>query len=571
MPNHLCTITDAEALAFVDPSTTPDFLNADYVEDTNLVQPWMQINIYVGDTAYNFARQYESTTMEIEKVFGARGFCSFVMHDIDSTAFNWPFMPVRHQQVWIKDFDGNKTLFRGYIKQIIHETILGYRTNGTAKKHIRFECEDLFYLLEQDTYSEVYENKTGGFILKDAFNRAGLDTSDLDTAIGPTFELLPVNDEYPIDTIEKVIAYMDYTYWIDPVTLKPILSAKDATTARAATVTDETNWTDLYSKIELSENTDGEANKIIMVFRSKYNTGTANFQNGSNIVLGFSGNEDWYTLEGELSIENVNTGEIKRIKQNNSTSGGTNELELESNWDDTTQTNVPYIIRGHIDKIERRDSTHQNWLAAIRGGNGVLTKKITMYQDVAFFRSEARKIADIELSIGTRQLCTGFGDTDNYKFQEWVEPGQTFEFDLLQTQGIKCVTRLEAIRMTDTGARLTQSDGTRINKFTLTHDFTPSVFSSREQIREITKSLTKVGAQDSDTYILDIEFIESEFVFKDCVNVIEPITELAADASIAEFEDSLNPREYTVQDYYWTPTANPEFAWLGFNKIAIWR
>lgn len=555
MANHVCRITDAEAGVLTDPSLDPNFINQAYEEPVKNLKPNLNISIYVGDTAYEFNRHYIAGSGEGEGVYGSRGLAGFIIADTDRKKFNLPFMPVKYQRVVISDELGE--IFTGYIQNIRRET-LGYRSDGTALQFLTIECEDPWGLLEQETYNEFYSGKKVGYVVRDAFQRAGFDVSEIDPELGPTFPDYAVIELYPADVINYALGYIDYTFWIDRVTLKPYVFPRDAVQAELFRV-DESNWTKLFDELDIEEDETGFANEILVTFLEKYSQGTANFEQDQDVVLGYSGNEGWVHLPPNqpLSIENNLTGAIYRINLNNSEDEETNELILESLYKEDTSggqgTNVPYTITGHKNKVKVRNSTSQQQIKALRGGTGRIVRKIVL-DNVALFKSEAKTVAKAELAIASRQLYIGSGKTISQKLgillsRSGPQEGRTIYFDLPFTKGIQAALRIESFRWKDNSTKNERLDGTVLQGLDYTMDFTPSV--TREQLRELSKKLTVTGVTTTDEYIQDIEGFSNIVALKNCLHVVEPIK--AADKNIVELEDSLNVREVVTKTYYFAP------------------
>src|SRR5690606_11229374 len=104
-------------------------------------------------------------------------------------------------------------------------------------------------------------------------------------------------------------------------------------------------------------------------------------------------------------------------------------------------------------------------------------------------------------------------------------------------------------RWKDLSTRDSRDGGVRSQGFSYDMDFTPSV--SREQIREIAKTLKKSGVTADSQYILDIELISNEVAFKSCLSVIEALK--LEGKNIAEFESGLSQREVETKLYYYQP------------------
>lgn len=553
MPNHLCQITDAEAGVVSNPALLPNFVNPNYQVPIRALRPNFSLQIFAGETGHQFNPHYEAGSGEGEGVYGSRGFCTFVILDDDKDKFNLPFIPVRFQRVLITDDLGE--VFTGFVQNVRRDT-LGYRKDGTALQRLIVECEDYWGFLEQETYNEFYTQKKAGYILRDAFSRAGFDVSDIDPELGPVFKEYPVIELYPADVINDILGLMDYTFWIDRVTLKPSVFPRDASQAELFTVTDD-NWTKLFDDLDIEEDLTGFANEIIVSFLEKYSQGTANFEQGSDVVLGYSGDEGWvYLPRVPLSIQNQRNGSIYSISLNNSEDEETNELILESQYKEITElgegTNVPYIITGAKNKVRARNSTSIDEIKALKGGSGRIVKKVVL-DNVPLSKGEANLVAKAELAIAMRPQCIGSGQTISQKLrglitQSGAQEGRTIRFVLTQTKGLNVVLRIESFKWKDNSTPNLFA-GMRLQGFDYSLEFTPST--TREQLRELSKKLVVTGATTGDDFILDSEIFTNIVAFKDCVTPVEALKQ--ADASIFEADDLLTHREVETKMYYFAP------------------
>lgn len=574
MASHECHISDAEAQVTLPPALDPNFLTPGYEPPVGKVlRPWFNIKIYYSPTDFEeFNWFYVAGSANGEGVYGSRGFANLTLRNNNRQAFDLPFMPIEDLYIELTDELGE--VFSGYIQNVRKE-LIGQRLDGTPLQFLHLECEDLWGLLEQDTYSEVYVNKPVGYILRDAFKRAGFDVSEIDPNLGQVYASYPVTDLFPVDVVTPLLGLLDYTYWIDGPTRKMYVFPRDTQQTEILRVTED-NWSYLFDRdLEILPDKTGFANKLILSHELKWNEGTANFEQGTDVVLGYTGNEMWVRLpQDELSIENLLTGKIYRINDNNSDDEETNELILEQNYKEDTSsgagTNVPYLIRGAKSKVIERNTASILQRRAFRGGSGIVTKTVVM-DNFPLYRSEARRIAKAELAIASRDMYMGSGRSDNHRLRQLLtsapQAGKTLYFDTFVTFGVQGRVRIETHRWQDISTRV-QRDGLKLQGWGYEFEFTPSV--SREQIREIAKNMSKSGVRSDDATILDVEFVDDNTViFKDCLSVIAPIK--PAGQNVAEFEDGLAHREVTIQTYYFAPaTTHPtqEAYFTGLTKFS---
>lgn len=565
MPNNECSITNDEIGQLYNPADDPDFINAAYVEPTSQPKAWCKLLIYIDATAYDFARHYVSKSYSDELIWASRSSCKFEIDDNNKAGFNLPFVPTRFQKVILKDLTGATVIGHWYIRNVFKKPYGQVRTDGTYMRIIEVECEDAWSLMEARTYSENYTNVKAGYVLYDAVNRSGLDASQIDQTAGPTLEAFAVNNDYPSAVAERIMSLLDWTYWLDVQYDPPRVyaGAKDSDLTRANLVIQEDNWYKVFdpNDFEINPAQEDYANEVLMTYRRKHTKGTANFQNGSNVVVGYSGLENWSELNASdgLEIENTATGAVYRVQKNNSNSAGTNELILSSNYAETTATNQAYVIRGAITPIRRRDDQAIERMKAIRGGDGIRSKVIVR-DDATYSYAEAALVASFELSLYSREYYRGRAIAKTSYNADWLHfyPGKTLPINLPTSHRIVATVRQEAVRRKDLGSQQTFPDGRQCFAMSIELDFTPSMYTDYEQIRALFRSTRKLQATQS-SYVTDVDFFENWLAMKDCAHIVEPITELSTELSILEVETSGSALEwpeaigYTEIDYTYHP------------------
>jgi len=565
MPNIECSISNEEIGQLYNPADDPDFLNASYVEPVKQPKAWCQLLIYVGNTAYDFARHYVSKSYSDELIWASRSSCKFQIDDNNKAGFNLPFVPTRFQKVILKDLTGASVIGYWFIRNVFKRPYGQQREDGTYMRIIEVECEDAWSLMESKTYSYNYTNVAAGYVLYDAVTRAGLDGSQIDQTAGPTLEAFAVNDDYPSAVAERIMSLLDWTYWLDVQYDPPRVYAgsKDSELTQANLVIDELNWSKVFdpNSFELNPAMEDYANEVLMKYRRKHTKGGANFQNGSNVVVGFTGDEDWAQLNvsDSLEIENTATGAVYRVQKNNSDSAGTNELILSSNYAEANATNAAYIIRGALTPIRRRDDQAIERMQGIRGGDGIRSKVIVR-DDAPYSYAEAALIASFELSLYSREYYRGKGLIATSYNADWLHfyPGKTLPINLPTSHGVVASVRQETIRRQDLGSPQTFADGRQCFAMSIDLDFTPSMYTDYEQIRALFRSTRKLQTTTS-SYITDVDFFENWLAMKDCAHIIEPIGDLDDDDSVMEVETEAAPLEwpdaiaYTELDYTYHP------------------
>jgi hypothetical protein len=551
----ICSITSDDLGILYNPEDDPGFINAAYQEPIKQPAVWAQFKIYVGNTPYEFNRHVVSQSYADELIWGTRGSCKFEIDDNNNLKFNLPFMPTRFQKVRIYDLTGSTCIGHWYIRNVIGREYGERRADGTYMRLIEIECEDAWSLMDARVYSETYQNRPAGYILADAVTRAGLDASQIDTTAGPTLEQFAVNNDYPSAVAERIMSLLDWTYWIDVQYDPPrvLAGSKDSELTRANLEITEDNIWKIFADLDIHPAAEDYANEVYLQYQRKYNKGSISVENGTNVVLGYTGNEDWYQLNNAdgLELEIVSTGAVYRVQKNNSTTTGTNELILSNNYAESTDDNVTYIIRGAKIPIRRRNDEAIMRLKAIQGGDGVRSKVIVR-DDAAYTYAEAALIANFELSLYSREYYRGSGTVATSYNADWIHfyPGKTLPFNLPVSKKIVTNVRMESIRRADIGSPQEFVDGRKMFALSVEITFTPSIYTDYEQIRALFRASRK-QERVNDTYVTDANFYENFLAVKTCVHIIPPIStelsELEVDntAALLEFPAEIGYTDYS--------------------------
>lgn len=558
MPNNDCPITDDEVglLASTDPA---DLVISTYVEPTTQPRVMVQLKSYVNGTGYELNRHLVAGSYEDDWLWASTSTCKFQIDDNHASRVNLPCKLVRDMKIRILDFNGIRVIGHWYIRNNPSKRLYGpKRADGSYRGIYDVECVDCWSLMQAKTYSTVYTNQPAGAILKDAFSRAGFDASHIDATAGPTLESHAVIDDYPAAVAEQMMSLLDWSYWFDiqhdpPV---PYAGPKESADIRINLEIGESNWYKVFApekdgmdiQFDLQPAEDDYANEVTYTYRQKYSEGKATFQNASNVMLGYTGAEDWWKLsltdsQGGVEVEIPSTGATYKLNKNNSTDSGTNEFILGSDYAEAdTVGGVAYIIKGIVSKIKRRNAAEIARVAAIRGGDGVRSKVIVR-NDAALTYAEASLVATFELSLYSRQYWKGHGRIPTSYHADWLLfwPGKTLPINLPDSKQIVATVRIEGMRRRMRTERQTFSDGALCPAFAIELQFTPSLYNDYEQIRALFRSQRKVSAVGADS-LTDTEFVENILAIKDCVHIVEPITE--ADPSIAEIEGTAAILEY---------------------------
>lgn len=544
MPVFDCSITDDD-IGGPGADDISQVVNPDYEEPLKQPRAWISIQVFAGDEVMEFGRHYISNTYEDEYVFGGRSSCSFGVDDNNGRKFNLPGRIIKDLKVIVEDLTNSRRLFYGFVVDAPKKIYGPPRPDGSYMGTIQVECQDAWRLMEARTYSFDYKGWKAGAILKDAADRGGLDSTLIDPEMGPTFGDFSHNEAPPSQAWERVMVEMDYTYYLDIQYDPPriIPCSKDSEQARVDLNISASTWSKIFSELEINPAQDDYANEVVLVYKRRFGDGGANFQTGSDIVVGYTGNEGWYavTVKDAPTIENLLTGKVYTIKGNNSTATGINELELSTNYaeDDTggAGTNVPYLIRGVTTKIRRRNSTEVARRLALNPADknrGIVTKVIVR-DDAAYTYGEASVICSFELALYSRQYFRGHGVIATSWNADWAlfMAGKTLYFDLIRSHEVAGFVRIESLKRKAIGGAYASPLGHKSEGMQVELGFTPAIYYDREQVRAILWALRKNASVGADQLTESIMF-DNILAIKACAHVVLPLKE--RDPSIIESE-----------------------------------
>lgn len=340
-----CPITDAQ-IGLFNPAT---LINPLYEEPVTTPRPWMRIKTYVGDTAIELNRHYVTKSYRDQWLWGTISTAEFKLDDFHKLRENLPCSFVDGQKVVIRDWNNIRVLWYGFIRGVPDQVPYGnLRQDGTYRTITHVEMQDAWYLMETKTYKAFFPKGTkAGAVLKDAFKRAGFDTSNIDANAGSEVGPFQVADQYPSEIAEQMMSLLDWSYWFDiqvpndnllPI---PYAGPKESELVRVPYKITEQNWHWVFDHktFKLRPAQEDYANQVEYTFPRIYSLGKATFQTGSNVMLGYDIERDnkWSTIDiksarSALTVEIPSTGASYTLQKNNSDSNGVNEFILSSEY-----------------------------------------------------------------------------------------------------------------------------------------------------------------------------------------------------------------------------------------------
>jgi len=505
-----------------DPLADSEFLNPNPVnEDTDCA--W-SIKIYYNGTAYEFCNYYRGLSMEIESNYGQRGNAKFVLCDYDEDQSIMWFIPVPEMLVEIRNRTEDKIYFKGYIRDV-HPKVVYVRDDYTEASHIEITCTDLYHELERRPVRKVYENKTLGFIARDVLLRyTNLDPTNIDPDLGFVVEKYPINSKYPSQVLEHIANLTDTTYFIDPSTGEiNLLPKQDGLAAYNINITDENVYeTFMRDSFSIRTQTDQIHNQIEFWYSDRYDLGTVNVSNSSNIVNGYGAPPitEWEGIPSGLEFKLESSDAVYTIEKNNSV-GATQELRLSSAYQEATDTDVAYEIRGNRRRVFVSDEESIGTMASIRADDGIFTYVVSEDQNYFTF-AEARRFASALLAL-SRPLPKGKGITkfDVFYDQFPIVAGRTIPMALPQSKKFSGDVIVQKCKIKDMGGSVFIGDEHHANT-QITFTFTATLTDMLAQMRKMMQDLRKVRVNIDEENVQDYRRISETFALKDCVHAILP-------------------------------------------------
>ena len=539
-----------------NPATSSNFLNPNFVEPMEPACAW-SIKIYYNGTAYQFSWFYASQSLQISSVFGERGSASFVIADYDEDQSILPFIPVEEQYVEIYNVNEDYLYFAGYLRDV-NSRLLAVRADGSEACEYTLTCTDLYHELERKPVRKVYTNKKLGFILRDVISRyTTLDASDIDSTLGFTVDSFPINAKYPSQVLTQIAELTNTTYFIEPATRKlQLLAKEDGGASYPLTITDD-NLYDTFDRdsFSLRRQNDTIKNQIEFWFSERYDRGTVNVSNGSNIVTGHGSppETDWDDLPANLQFKLAGGTAIYTVQKNNS-SGATQELRLSSNFAESTATNQAYELSGNRRRLFVSDEESIGLMRALRGDDGIFTYVVSEDQN-ALTWDEARRFAAALLAL-SRPLPQGQGTSYNTVFPYFpLLAGMVLNFSLPNSKRFLGGVVIQQLTLRDLGGQIDEADfpgGQTHPLLQLDFTFTATLTQTQTQMRKMMQDLRKVKVNPDQTMVEDYRRIPETFALKDCVHIDTPlqVSELLSLAEALQVRtETAGPLFYTELDY----------------------
>lgn len=590
MSDHLpleCIITESDVDAiFANPALDPNFLTPGYTVPTDLPESSLSIEIYYDGTPYEFTWYVIPQSV---KFFGRYGEVSLFQFDIvtgSKTQREVPFIPVPWMLIDIQNIDKTKRYFKGYTRHRKPVFVSRNDTTYAEKQIITIYCANLYSDLERKkdivtTYKDSdIPGLTTRYILRDIIRRycTALDYTQIDPALGVPVTQFPIQNESPAEVLQRILDLeQTTTFRIDNDTSSLLIADKGSSQfMNPITITDENLYDYFTTDFDIEKDYDYIKNVVVFDFDERLTDGTVNVADGSDIVVGYTGDENWYNKDfKDAKFKLAIDTKYYSISENNS-DATTNTLEviLSNAFEDPdgtpTRTDQEYEIIGQRNRIVVRNVESINAMRSLIGGTGEFTDVIGGENRNALSFDEALNVAYSYLQYFAYPLTSGQGTTSNTRFplDTWFNGGDTLNFNLpnsKQFTGIIVVQQADAtlipgVRVVTDGA----GNRTRYPIWEWSLDFTHNLLSIENQIKKLMMQGRKVTIVGDESTLTQIGLAEP-IVFKNCMKVRTAL-EIGENSAIS---DTIRIRTFVPGPYYTWPTAAAKPAYtLGETRLS---
>lgn len=578
-----CVITDSDVDAiFATPGSDPNFLTANYAEPTDAPECSLSIEIYYQGTPYEFTWFVIPDSV---KYFGRYGEISTFQFDIVTGSKNQrevPFVPVPWMLVDIRNIDQNKRYFKGYTRHRKPTFVARNDSTYEEKQIITIYCSNLYSELERKKdivlaykVSDI-PGLTSRYILRDVIRRycPALDYTQIDPALGIPIEQFAIQNESPAEVLQRLLDLeQTTTFRIDNDLAALIIADKGSSDfMKSITINDENLYDYFYTDIDIEKDYDYIKNVVVFDFDERLTDGTVNVADGSDIVVGYTGEENWYNKDfkdGKFKLD-IDTKYYSIAENNSDATTSTLEIILSNAFEDPAgaplRTNQPYEIIGHRNRIVVRNVESINAMRSLIGGTGEFTDVIGGENRNALSFEEALNVAYSYLAYFAYPLVNGNGNTTNTKWplETWFEGGDTINFNLPASKQFTGIVIIQQVDATLIPAMEVGADGNRYPLWQFSLDFSHNLLNIENQIKKLMMQGRKVTIVGDDSILTQIGIAEP-IVFKNCMKVRTALTI----NENSEVSDIIRVRNFVPGPYYTWPTAAAQPAYtLGENHLS---
>lgn len=566
-----------------DPSAYPDFFTSGWTEPTDSPTSGWSIEIKYNGQWYEFNHYLVDDFVRITTNNQESGDAEFTIYTGYKSSGRVtrvvPFIPVGMMPMRIRNYSQNKWYFVGFTRHKTVKMISRDDVDFSEKQFVTIHSTDLYFELEKKkTIVAVYENQTTFYILRDIIRKYApyIDYTQIDPTLGRTVTRFEIAYESPAEILQRIMDLeTTMTYRFDYENYALIIGEKsDSTFVAPVSITSEV----LYDYFDLDFNIEHDydyiANEIHLSFVERYSEGLVNVANASPIVVGNTGDEDWFNIEvRNAQFRVLSSNKYYSIAENVSEVGPpvVLELTLSTDYDEALATGVAYEIIGQRKIFVYRNTDSVEYMRSITGTNGIIDKIVQVDNESPLTFAQAVIIGTAYGNLFSYPLVSGSGNTTNTKFliDTYFQAGDSFNFDLLSAKGFVGVVVIQSCTVESVGAHRVGFDGNiyPVLKFSL--DFTQNFFSVENQIKKIMQSAQKVTLPDgeiSDILQSNYEAFGERVFFSDCIC---PRTGLPLEEEI-EVSDTITPRDLSgASGHVTSPTAGTPAYTLGPTKVSL--
>lgn len=575
-------LNDVES-AFPNPALDPNFLTPGWTEPTDENPCSLSIKISSDTIAEKEFTWY--VVRDSVQFTGRFGEISTLQFDIVTGTKNQrqvPFIPIPWMMVDVKNISGNKRYFRGFVRH--KKGVFVSRNDATyeEKQIITIYCANLYSELERKndiiwSYNSTdIPGLTTRYIMRDVIRRWAplLDYTQINVSEGIPVTDFDIANESPAEVLQRILDLeQTSTFRIDNDTLAVIINEKGSTDfLKDIAITDENLYDYFHTNFSIEQDYDYLKNVVAFDFDELLSDGTVNVADGSPIVVGYTGNENWYnrdftSAKFKLGIDS----KYYSISDNNSDPDtATLEIILSNAFDDPlgtpTRTNQAYEIIGSRNRIVVRNSESINAMQALYGGNGEFLDTIGGENRNALTFEQALSVAFSYLQFKAYPLINGQGESSNRMFpvDYWFEAGDTLSFNLPNSKQFTGTVIIQQVTAKMLGGVRKGPDGYLYPLWEWTFDFSHNLMKIENQIKKLMQQGRKVTVVNTDSIFSSIG-LDERVIFKNCLKAREPLP-ISETTSVS---DTIRVRDFVAGPYYTWPTANPQPAYtLGENYVS---
>lgn len=575
-------LADVES-AFPNPALDPNFLTPGWTAPTDENACSLSIEIssdviaakeftwYVIPDSVRFSGRYgEVSTFQFDIVTGTKN------------TRQVPFIPVNWMTVDVRNLAQTKRYFKGFVRHKKGQYVARNDSTYAEKQIITIFCTNLYSELERkkdivESYNDTdIPGLTTRYILRDVIRRWApkLDYTQIDSSLGLPVTDFDITNESPAEVLQRILDLeQTSTFRIDNDSMALLIGDKGSSDfMKDIAITDANLYDYFFTNFNIEQDFDFVKNVVVYDFDERLSDGTVNVADDSPIVVGYTGNENWYNKDfKDAKFRLLSDTKYYSVAENNSdASTSTLEVILSTNFEDPdgdpTKTNVAYEIVGQRNRIVVRNSESINAMQTLYGGNGEFTDSIGGENRNALTFEQALSVAFSYLQFFAYPLVRGDGDTNNRKFpiDYWFEAGDVLTMNLPNAKQFTGEVIIQQVDAVLTPGVKRGPDGILYPLWEWRLDFSHNLMRIENQIKKLMQQGRKVTVVNTDSLISNLG-IDERIVFKNCLKAREPL-QINEEPTVS---DTIRVRDFVAGPYYTAPTTNPQPAYtLGENYVS---